>query len=382
LTGLANSLIPLAKPSFSKLEVEAVRKVLESGWVSQGPITRRFEDAFGKYIGSGYAVSTNSCTSALHVALLAAGVGKGDKVIVPDFTFPATANAVLYAGAKPIIIDVDQESMAIDPNFVKEHISDGVKAIIPVHPFGDAADLNSLRKVAEDNSCQVIEDAATAIGTMINGRKIGATGNLCCFSFHGRKVISTGEGGMVTTDDRMQAERVRSLISHGQSIQAWQRGRRMFVLPEFKTLGFNYRMSDIQAAIGLTQLKKVERFIKKRRVLADLYAKMIADRNLPVRTPEERINVRHVYQSYVIALEGRLPRNGVISKLRACGIECTIGTYSLSNLPLFRKEWSGKCPVGDQLFRNTIALPLYTEMTSEHVKRIVDALAEILRKFR
>lgn len=370
--------IPLAKPYYCTEDVEAVKKVFESGWVAQGPTTERFEVEVSKFCGAKHGVALNSCTSALHLALLAHGLGKRDKVLVPDFTFPATGNAVLYTGAKPVIVDIDLNTFCVDPRHIEEKIDERVKAIVPVHAFGHPADIDELSRLARKYDLCVIEDAACALGSEFGGVRIGSFGYTTCFSFHARKLISTGEGGMVVVDDEKVAEDVRALRSHGMSLEAHRRDQISIVLPTFKILGYNYRMSDISAAIGLAQLKKIEGFIEKRISLARYYDDAVEDAKLDLRTPEIYGNVRHVYQSYVILLGREGIRDKVIRRLRTKGIGCTIGTYSLSLLPLFRK-YKGNCPCGNYAFENTIALPMFQELKEEEIAFVVKTLKGILR---
>jgi len=368
--------IPLAKPFFTETEVEAVRETLKSGWVAQGQRVKQFEEKIAAYCGVKYGIATNSCTSALHLSLLAHNISEGNKVIVPDYTFTATGNVVLHVGAKPKIIDIDLNTLCIDVDKVKECIDDEVKAIIPVHTFGHPADINKLNKLAKKNDLCVIEDAASGLGSEIKGKKIGSYGNITCFSFQARKVITTGEGGMIVLDNDILTETLRALRSQGQFSQRWkQKGIR---LPFFRIIGFSYRMSDIQAGIGLVQLDRIEEFIRRRVYLARYYNDLLNDAKIDVKIPESLNNIRHTYQAYVILMR-RNNRDKVIMKLRDRGIESTIGTYSLSSLSMFKSR-DNNCPNGEYAFKHSLALPMYHELSEDDIEYIVKSLKETLIK--
>lgn len=366
--------IPLAKPYFPQGTIESVKKVLDSGWVTQGPKVKEFERKYAKYNGSKYAIAVSSGTAALHVSLLALGIGKYDEVIVPDFTFPATGNTVLFAGAKPVLADIDLKSYCIDLKDVKRKITSKTKAIIPVHSFGHPAQMTELLEIANENNFYVIEDAAPANGAEYFGEKVGNFGICGCFSFHPRKIISTGEGGIITTNDNDMADVMRMIRNHGMSNESNPKAGD-FRLPSFKVLGHNFRMSDILAAIGIEQLKILDKSIEERRRLAKFYNELIQENNIDVTTPFERKNIRHVYQSYVIMLGKKNYRDTLLKGLKSKGIESTIGTYSLGNLPLYQ----GDCPNGTKAFNNTLALPMYERLEDRQVEFIVNCLKENYR---
>lgn len=365
--------IPLARPHFPAETLESIKKVLDSGWVTKGPKVEEFEDKYAKYNSSKYAIAVSSGTAALHVSLLALGIGKGDEVIIPDFTFPATGTAVLFTGAKPELVDIDLETFCIDPEEIKKRITSKTKAIMPVHSFGHPAKMRNIIEIAEENDIAVIEDAAPAHGAEYEGRKIGNFGVAGCFSFHPRKVITTGEGGMITTNDDIVAEKARSIRNHGMSYETNEKNND-FRLPTFKTLGYNYRMSDISAAIGIEQLRLIDKTIEKRRSLAKLYNELIIDAGIDVNIPVERSDVKHVYQSYVILLKKENLRNSLILALRNEDIGCAIGTYSLSSLPLF----NGTCPNGTEAFKNSLALPMYEGLMESDVNHILDCIKKAI----
>jgi dTDP-4-amino-4,6-dideoxygalactose transaminase len=365
--------IPLARPFYDERDLEAVRKVLDSRWVAQGPTVIEFERRFAEYSGARFGVAVNSATSALQLALQAFGVGKGDEVIVPDFTFPATGNVVLALGANVVLADIDPGTFCVDAADAASKVTRRTKAIIPVHILGHPAPMDEVNALAKERGIRVLEDAACAHGTEYRGRKAGNLGDLSAFSFHARKVLSTGEGGMVLTNSEKEAELLSALRSHGMFQSAWKREQR-FTLPRFDILGYNMRMSDVTAALGLSQLARIEEFIARRRALAKLYNDLISDAGLPVAIPVEATGCKHNYQTYALRLLKKGLRDTVLLRLQAAGIGCTIGTYSLSLLPLFK----GKCPNGRSAFRNTIALPLFFEMKEEEVGEVVGELKKAI----
>ncbi len=364
--------IPLAKPHFSDEEVDAVRKTLESGWVAQGPRVKEFEKKITEYSGAKHGVAVNSCTSGLHLALLAHGISEGDKVIVPDYTFTATGNVILHVGAEPVLTDIEMDTFCMDIGEIEEKIDETVKAIMPVHTFGHPADMQKLNRIARKHGLNVIEEAASGLGAEINKQKIGSFGNITCFSLQARKIITTGEGGMIVTDDNEAAEKLRALRSQGAYSPGQVTGLN---LPIFRVLGFSYRMSDIQAAVGLIQLQKLEQFIDKRIYLANYYRDLLLDTKVDVTIPYVTKNARHTYQAYVILVKEK--RDKIILNLRKNGIESTIGTYSLSSIPLFKRK-EGVCINGSYAFKHSLALPMYHELTEEDIDYIVKKLKTCL----
>lgn len=364
--------IPLGKPFFGNEEVEAVRNTLESGWVAQGPRTEQFEKKLSTYCDAKFGIAVNSCTSALHLSLLVSGIAEGDRILVPDFTFLATGNVILHVGAEPKLIDIDLDSFCLDVDSIEENIDERVKLIFPVHAFGYPADIPELNKIAGKHDIRVIEDAALAIGSMINCCKIGSFRNLTCFSLQGRKIMTTGEGGMIVLDDEGTATDLRALRSQGM-YKNTKRGNGS--LPIFKKLGFSYRLSDIQASIGLEQLKRIENFIERRNYLAKYYKDSIEDKRLNVVVPNPPKNIRHNYQSYVVLVKRN--RNKIITNLKNDGVESTIGTYSLSSQPLF-KRYKKECPNSIYAFTHSIALPMYHELKEADIDYIIKSLATSL----
>ncbi len=372
-------MIPLARPFFDRAELDEVAKVLDSRWVAQGPKCKEFEDRFAAYIGAPYAVSLSSCTAALHLALLALGVGKGDDVLVSDFTFPATGNAVLHAGARPVFVDIQRDTYNLDPVDLEKKITPRSKAIILVHAFGNPADLDAVLAVAARHGLSVVEDAACAHGAKYAGRKVGTFGDVACFSFHARKNMTTGEGGMITTGRKDLADHVRKLATHGIDV-AWNReDAREFTVPVFDEVGYNYRLSDIASAVGIAQLAKLDALIQTRTRLARYYDAKLKEPGFAV--PQRALeNATPIYQSYVVLLDADIPRNQLINRMRERGIQTTIGTYASHIQPAYGK--TDACPTSLDVFNRTLALPLFYEMTERQVDQVVDALADCVSVLR
>jgi dTDP-4-amino-4,6-dideoxygalactose transaminase len=353
-------------------ELESIKRVLDSGILTEGRVCAELERRFARYIGCHYAVAASSCTSALHLALIGIGIGAGDEVIVPDFTFPATANAVLMTGARPVLVDIDLDSYNIDSSRIREVITDKTRAIIAVHLFGLSADMLPIRAIAKEKELRIVEDAACAIGATYRGAKVGTLGDVACFSFHPRKIMTTAEGGMITTDDRAIAELVARLKNHG-AIR--EHGRSKFVL-----MGYNYRLSDVHAAIGLVQLKKIKRLIASRARIARLYTRLLESIR-GIVTPSRTEDV-HTYQSYVIRITDDFGpcRDDMIKRLRRRGVETQIGTYALHLQPAFKEFARDECSSSALAYESTLSLPIASKMTASQVKRVVNLLRQLKAK--
>lgn len=371
--------VPFARPEFGDDEARAVAEVLRSGWASQGPAVARFEELFAQMAGTRHAVAVSSCTTALHLALILAGVEPGDEVICPSYSFIATANAVLYIGAIPIFADIEPDTWNIDPQDALRRISPRTKAIVPVHQVGLAADLDRLAPLPP--GVTIVEDAACAIGSTYRGRPVGSHGHIACFSFHPRKTLSTGEGGMITTDDTEMADRARRLRSHGASVSAWSRNASNgVVFEEYRELGFNYRMSDIQAAIGVAQVPKVPRLLALRRAAADRYD--AAFRGLrELQLPARPAYADHAFQSYGIRLtsECRRDRDSVLRALVERGISCRRGIPPIHLEPLYRDRFGPiSLPVTEEVASRSLFIPLYASLSESDQARVIDAVREIV----
>nr|HPG31810.1 DegT/DnrJ/EryC1/StrS family aminotransferase [bacterium] len=300
----SKKVISLCKPEFSSKALEYLKEALDSGWVTQGPKTKLFEEKLGDYLNNKNCIAVSNCTTALFLSLFVNNIGRGDEVIVPSFTFIATANAVKHTGAKPVFCDIDINTYNIDPEKIEKLITSKTKAIIPVHQMGLPADMDKINVVAKKHNLFVIEDAACAIGSEYNGKKIGDSKNICCFSFHPRKIITTGEGGLITVPNLKLKKKLESLRSHGEAIDDIKRHKSQKpVFMKYSNYGYNFRLSDIQSAVGLSQLESVEHYIQKRIKNAGLYKKYFSavSRILLPYTPDK---VRANYQSYCVRLAG------------------------------------------------------------------------------
>ena len=369
-------MIPLVKPLFGNEEVNAVKRVLDSGWVAgQGPAGAEFEQKFKDKFGYPNAVAVNNCTAALHLSLLSLGIGPGDEVLVSDYTYPATAHAVKYCGAKPIFVDIHEDTYNMNVADAEEKITDHTKAIMPVHAFGQSADLDSVHDLARKRGLKVIEDAACAVGTKFKGQFVGKNSEFACFSFHARKGISTGEGGMLVTRSASLAEKARSLSCFGIQ-SAFKRQSNEFVLPSFRELGYNYKLSDILSAIGVEQLIKLDGIISSKRKLAKAYREELEGAN-GITPPFEDPRGFHVYQSFVCLVGEGVNRDKLIQKLRENGICAQIGTYACHLQPVYGSKQA--CPVSKDVFERALALPLYAEMTEEEVHSVVKKIGACIK---
>ena len=371
-------MIPLARPSFGSEELKEVREVLKSGWVAGGgPESHELSSKIAKYTGARYAIALNNCTSALHLSLLSLGIKEGDEVLVADYTFPATALAVLYCGAKPIFVDIDRETYNMNPADLKKKISRRSKAIIPVHLFGQSADMKPITEISSKHNLEVIEDAACSFGAKYKSKMVGTIGNTGCFSFHARKNITMGEGGAVVTNNKNIAEKIDLLSNFGIS-SAYKRSKGSFFMPKFSEAGFNYKLSDINAAVGIVQIKKNKRFIRERRNLAEYYNEKLRDLDL-IKPPIEAKDCYHVYQSYVVLVDKRVDTGRLINSLRESGVGCNIGSYSCHRQPLFKSKV--KCPVSKELSMRTVALPMYNGLSLKQIDFIISKLEKTLKNW-
>lgn len=371
--------IAIASPSLGEEESEAVRRVIESGWLTQGPAVADFEREFAKRHHTSRAAATTSCTTALHLALIAAGVRPGDEVIVPSFTWIATANAVEYCGARPVLVDIHRDSFNIDPAAVEAAVTDRTTAVIPVHLFGLCAEVDDVRSAVPEH-VKIIEDAACAAGAEAGGRRAGSLGDVGCFSFHPRKSITTGEGGMITSNDEHLVDHVVRLRNHGAGTSEERRhvSDRPHQLPDFEELGFNYRMTDIQAAIGMVQLARLEEFIAERAHWAAWYKDQLAGLEW-LRTPSEPSGGRHAWQAFVCAVTEDAPiaRDDLMDALYARGVSTRPGTHAVHMQGYYQDKYMlhpHDLPNSSWAADNSIALPLHNRMAEADFEHVVDCL--------
>jgi dTDP-4-amino-4,6-dideoxygalactose transaminase len=368
-------MIKLTKPFISGREARAVKKVLKSGNLTQGAVSKNFEGEISKFTQARHAFVTSSATTGLHLALDALGVGVGDEVIIPDFSFPATANAVIKVGATPVCADINLNTYCINVDDIQHRITSRTRAIMPVHAFGLCADMPAILEIAAKFNLKVVEDAACAIGGMIGTKQAGTFGDCGVFSFHPRKLITTGEGGAIVTDDESLAKTLSILRSHG--------GIRGEYYLEFIDSGYNFRLSDINSAVGLVQMSKLQEIIEKRINLAERYENLLGEIK-GISVPEVPDGFRHTFQSYVIQLDDRYDRDEVIKKMACVGIETTLGTYSISSQPYFRKYNPNLLePVPNSViaFSKSLTLPLYPTMNVKKIDSVVRSLKDILFAF-
>lgn len=378
LSSPITAMIPVARPYIGPEEEQAVIEVLRSGWVTQGPRVAEFEQKFSDYIGCDYSVAVSSCTTALHLALLASGIGPGDEVICPSLSFIATANSIAYTGATPIFGDIDLATYNLDPTRLVEAISPRTKAILIVHQIGLPAEMNELLAVAAEHGLTVIEDAACAIGSEYDGKLIGKPlGTMACFSFHPRKILTTGEGGMITTSDAKLAERLRRLRQHAMSLSDVVRHNAKQISSEtYDEVGFNFRMTDMQAAIGVTQLGRLADFLKRRRYLAARYTGAL--QHLPwLQTPVVPLNCRHNYQSYMVRLLGDFAakRDAIMQELLQKKISTRRAIMATHReLPYRSERWDRSLPQTNLATDTGLILPLFHQMTESDQDYIIEAL--------
>ncbi len=376
---IPSKMIPVARPYIGGEEEKAVVDALRSGWITQGPRVAEFEKKFSEYIGCSNAVAVSSCTTALHLALIACGVGPGDEVICPSLSFIATANSIAYVGAIPVFGDIDADTFNLDPNAIENLITPRTKAILVVHQIGLAADMHPLLEVAARHNLTVIEDAACAIGSEYEGNLIGRPlGTVACFSFHPRKILTTGEGGMITTSDSELADRLRKLRQHAMSLSDVARHNSTKVAIEtYDEVGFNYRMTDLQAAIGIVQLGRLDGFLERRRYLASRYSEGLQD--LPwLQCPFIPVNCRHNFQSYMVRLLGSAAgkRDAIMQELLEKGISTRRAIMAIHReLPYQSEEW--KLPETEHVTDSGLILPLFHEMTEEEQDYILEMIHTI-----
>jgi dTDP-4-amino-4,6-dideoxygalactose transaminase len=368
--------IPVMRPWIGEEEAAAAAAAVASGWVAQGPRVAEFEEAFAASIGVDHAVAVSSCTAGLHLAMVAAGIGPGDEVIVPSLSFIATANAARYVGARPVFADVDAATLNLTPETVGPVLTDKTKAVILVDQAGVPADLEAMRKLCEPLGVVIVEDAACAAGSQYRGRPVGSGADLAAYSFHPRKLLTTGEGGMVTTPDAETAVRLRRLREHGMDVSAAQRhASRQPVIESYLETGFNYRMTDIQAAVGLVQLGKLGRMVERRRDLAARYRRLLS--GLPGLTMiTDPAYGQTNYQSFWVQLPDDFPmsRNELLQLLADAGVSARRGIMASHLEPAYAAEEHAALGVTERVTANSLILPLFHELSHEQQDVVISSI--------
>lgn len=384
-----NEFLPYALPALDEQEEQAVLEVLRSGWLTTGPKTKQFEEAFADYTGASHAVAVNSCTAAMHLVLAAWGIGQGDEVITTPLTFCATIEAIEYVGAHPVLVDIDPATGNIDPARIEPAITPRTRALLPVHYGGLPCDMDAILDIAARHNLLVLEDAAHAAGAVYRGRKIGAIGHATAFSFYANKNMTTGEGGMITTSDSDLADRCRILSLHGISRDAWKRytaaGSWYYEVTE---LGYKYNLPDLLAAIGLVQLHKLDALNARRQAIAEQYHRAFREmaflEPFPPCVPEDRTHVWHLYTIRLHLDALRITRDQFIDELKARGIGVSVHYIPIHFHPHYRGYgWQrGDYPHTEAYYARTISLPLYPGMTDADVSRVIETVFEVGMRWR
>ncbi len=380
--------LPFHAPEIGEEEIDAVVDVLRSGWLTTGAKARQFEQEFAAMVGARHAIAVNSCTAALHLALEAVGLREGDEVIVPTMTFTATAEVVTYFKAKPVLVDCTGDTLNIDPDKIEQVITPRTKAIIPVHFAGHPCEMDRILDIAGRHHLRVIDDAAHAFPARYQGKMVGVIGDCTCFSFYATKNITTGEGGMITTDNPDWAARIRMMSLHGLSRDAWKRyAAQGCWFYEVLSPGFKYNLTDIAAALGVAQLNKSDRLWKTRAHYAALYDEGLRD--LPeITRPSSAAHVQHAWHLYVIQLDLerlRIGRNEFIEQLAAENIGCSVHFIPLHLHPYYRNTWGYRpedLPVANEAFQRIVSLPLYPKMTERDVQRVISVVRDVTKRYR
>ena len=381
-------LLPFHQASIGEEEVKEIIQTLNSGWLTTGQKTRFFEKSFADYIGCKHAIGLNSCTAGLHLSLVVSGISSGDEVITSPITFPATTNVIVHQNAKPVFVDVESETLNMNCSEIESKINNSTKAILPVHFAGHPCDMDTITSLAQKHNLSVVEDAAHALESKYHGEKIGAIGDFTAFSFYATKNITTGEGGMLTTNDDDYADKLRILSLHGISKNAWKRyGKDGFQHWELLMPGYKYNMFDIQASLGIHQIKKVESFLNRRVQIVKKYNDAF-EKTEEIQLLKVESNIKHAHHLYVIVIKTenlRVSRDEVLTEIQKRGIGVAVHFRSLHLQPFFKQHFNykkGMFPQAEYLSDRVISLPLYPKMTDEDVSRVIETVLSVLHSFR
>jgi len=374
-------MIPIAKPYLTSEEAQAAYDTILTGWITQGPRVAEFEEKFASYTGAKYAVAVSNCTTALHLAMIVAGIKEDDEVICPSMSYVATANSIKYVGAKPVFAEINPDNYNLDVKDTEKKITAKTKAILLVHQIGMPADIDAFKKLADKHNLKLIEDAACAAGSSYKGGKIGSHSELVCFSLHPRKVISTGDGGFITTNREDYYQRMKLLRQHGMSVNDRVRHESSkIIFEDHIEVGYNYRMTDIQAAVGIKQLEKLDWIVSERRKIADKYNAAFKDIE-NIQLPIEEKGYFSNYQSYSIYLKDECPisRNELMQKMLDAGISTRRGIMTSHRETAYKTECAGlSLPVSEKSADRSIILPLYIPMKEEDINKVIEVFRSIL----
>ena len=380
-----NDFLVFGSPKIEQEEIDEVVECLKSGWIGTGPRVNQFENAFRDYIGSKYAMALNSCTAALHLSMLVSGVSIGDEVITTPMTFAATANAILHTGAKPIFVDVEKDSMNIDPTLIEKVISPKTKAILPVHFAGRPCNMDHIMEIAQKNNLLVIEDAAHAVEAKYKGKKIGNIGDMTCFSFYVTKNLVTGEGGMITTNNEEWSKKIKIRALHGMTSDARMRyANENYKHYQVIAPGFKYNMMDIQASLGIHQLKRLDKNFDRRKEIWNIYNK--AFENLPVTTPSEEkdtVHGRHLYTLLLDLDNLKISRDEFLGEIVRENIGVGVHFISLHLQPYFKETFGLKkddFPNSAFISERTVSIPFSAKLTEKDVQDVINAITKVLNR--
>jgi UDP-4-amino-4-deoxy-L-arabinose-oxoglutarate aminotransferase len=379
--------LPLSRPTLGEEEIREVIEVIQSGWITSGPRIKRFEEDFSRYVGARHAVAVNSCTAALHLAALGHGIGPGDEVVTSSMTWSATANMVEVTGAKPVFVDIDRDTLQITPETVALAVTERTRAILPVHFAGQACDLDGLAAIATPRDLTIIQDAAHAVGTEFRGKRIGGDGVTACFSFHPIKNITTGEGGMITTDSEELAEKLRLLRFHGVNRDAWSRYGKVDS-PRYETVtpGWKYNLTDLQAALGIHQLAKLDSFIERRTRLADLYHAQLAGIGGVVPLGHAPGTTRHAWHLFVVTIDREAfgcDRDRFMQLMAQEGVGTGLHFTAVHLHDYYRSRYgyrSGDLPNTEWASDRVVSLPLFPGMADSDVGRVCEAIGAVKKR--